>query len=130
MKAGVFRMSCIHGTRQFGMEDQGWVAHFAISASLGKPITIYGDGKQVRDVLFVDDLVDAYEIFIDQASGLKGSVLNMGGGPRFTHSLLELLAILEKGLQRKISVSYVDWRPADERVYISGIQGSVTGRVI
>ncbi len=73
-------------------------------------------------MLLVDDLVDAYETFIDRASGLKASVLNMGGGPRFTLSLLELLAILEKGLQRKIHVSYGDWRPADPRVYISGIQ--------
>jgi len=70
----------------------------------------------------VDDLVEAYEAFIDRASELKGSVLNMGGGPRFTLSLLELLAILEKGLGRTIHVSYADWRPANQRVYISGIQ--------
>ena len=119
MKAGVFRMSCIYGTRQFGMEDQGWVAHFAISASLGKPITIYGDGKQVRDVLFVEDLVDAYEAFVDRAPRSGGKVLNAGGGPAFTMSLLELTSMLERDLGRTIPVSYADWRPADQRVYIS-----------
>ena len=70
----------------------------------------------------MDDLVEAYEAFIDRASELKGSVLNMGGGPRFTLSLLELLAVLEKGLDRRNSVPYADWRPADQRVYISDMQ--------
>lgn len=119
LKAGVFRMSCIYGPRQFGMEDQGWVAHFAISAFFGKPITIYGDGKQVRDVLFVEDLVRAFEAFVDRAPGLQGRVFNMGGGPSFTLSLLELVDLLEKDLGRKVPVSFSDWRPADQKVYIS-----------
>jgi len=122
LRAGIFRMSCIYGPRQFGMEDQGWVAHFAISALLGKPITIYGDGKQVRDVLFVDDLVRAYEAFVARASHLRGEVFNVGGGPEFTLSLLELLGILEGSLGRKIPVAYADWRPADQRVYVSDIR--------
>jgi CDP-paratose 2-epimerase len=122
LRTGVFRMSCIYGTRQFGMEDQGWVAHFAISSFFGRPLTIYGDGKQVRDVLFVDDLVDAYDAYVGRSRQLGGRVFNMGGGPSFTMSLLELLAILEKGLGRTIPVSYGDWRPADQKVYISDIR--------
>ncbi len=121
LRTGVFRMSCVYGTRQFGMEEQGWVAHFAISSLLGRPITIYGDGKQVRDVLFVEDLVNAYEAFVSGASNLKGRVFNVGGGPRFTLSLRELVEILETELGRKIPVSFADWRPADQKVYISNI---------
>jgi CDP-paratose 2-epimerase len=117
LRVGVFRMSCIYGTRQFGMEDQGWVAWFVIAALAGKPITIFGDGKQVRDVLWIDDLLRAYEAFI--RSDLAVEVFNMGGGPRFTLSLLELLEIIreETGIQPK--VSYADWRPSDQKVYIS-----------
>ena len=122
LKAGVFRMSCIYGTRQFGVEDQGWVAHFTISALHGKPITIYGDGKQVRDVLFVDDLVDAFEVFLQDSSRHERAVFNMGGGPSNTLSLLELLAMLESELGQKISVTPADWRPADQKVYISDIR--------
>lgn len=122
LKTAVFRMSCIYGTHQFGMEDQGWVAHFAISAAIGRPLTIFGDGKQVRDVLFVEDLLDAYDAFIDHAAKLKGGVFNAGGGPGFTMSLLELLALLEKELRGPIPVSYADWRPADQKVYISDIR--------
>ena len=122
LRTGVFRMSCIYGTRQFGMEDQGWVAHFAISSFFRRPLTIYGDGKQVRDVLFVDDLVDAYEAYLAKSRQLGGRVFNMGGGAGYTMSLLELLSFLEKGLGRKIPVSYGEWRPADQKVYISDIR--------
>ena len=122
LRTGVFRMSCIYGTRQFGMEDQGWVAHFALSALRGRPLTIYGDGKQVRDVLFVDDLVDAYHAYVERSKQLGGAVFNMGGGPKFTMSLLELLQILETELGRKIPVSFAGWRPADQKVYISDIR--------
>lgn len=122
LRTGVFRMSCIYGTRQFGMEDQGWVAHFALSAFFGKPLTIYGDGKQVRDVLFVEDLVDAYAAYVDRSRQLGGRVFNVGGGPRFTMSLLELLSILEDDLAKKIGPSYAKWRPADQKVYISDIR--------
>jgi CDP-paratose 2-epimerase len=122
LPTAVFRMSCIYGTRQFGMEDQGWVAHFALSALAGRPLTVYGDGKQVRDLLFVDDLVDAYEAYLTRARYLGGRVFNLGGGIDFTLSLLELLSFLESRLNRRIAVSYADWRPADQRVYISDIR--------
>ncbi len=122
LRTGVFRMSCIYGTRQFGMEDQGWVAHFALSAFFGKPLTIYGDGKQVRDVLFVESLVDAYEAYVERSRQLGGQVFNMGGGARFTMSLRELLSILEDELGRKIPVAYGDWRPADQKVYVSDVR--------
>ncbi len=122
LKTGIFRMSCIYGPRQFGMEDQGWVAHFAISSLLGKPVTIFGDGKQVRDVLYVVDLVRAFAAFIDRAHGLRGRVFNVGGGPFFTLSLLELVEILEEALGRKVPLSFSEWRPGDQKVYISDIR--------
>ena len=115
----VFRMSCIYGMRQFGNEDQGWVAHFLISACLDRPLTIYGDGKQVRDVLFIDDLLDAYQLAAARADELSGQVFNIGGGPNNTLSLLELISLLERRLQRSLGVSFADWRPGDQRVYIS-----------
>jgi CDP-paratose 2-epimerase len=118
-KVGVFRMSCIYGTRQFGCEDQGWVAWFAIAALHNQPITIYGDGKQVRDVLWVDDLVDAFDRFV--RSDLPSGVFNTGGGPTCTLSLRELLVLLEDRLGRKIPVAHDDWRPSDQKVYISDI---------
>jgi len=120
LKIGVFRMSCIYGTRQFGLEDQGWVAWFTIAALLGKPITIFGDGKQVRDVLYVDDLVNAYRSFLD--SSLNHAVLNMGGGPEFTMSLHELLDILKARTGITPALTYSDWRPSDQKVYISNIE--------
>ncbi|MCX5848750.1 MAG: NAD-dependent epimerase/dehydratase family protein [Deltaproteobacteria bacterium] len=119
MKTGIFRMSCIYGTRQFGFEDQGWIAWFTACYLLGKRITIYGDGKQVRDVLWVDDLVRAYDAFFKSA--LKYGVFNMGGGNRQTLSLLELLGILEEITGRKVKVSFKDWRKLDQKVYISDI---------
>jgi CDP-paratose 2-epimerase len=126
LRTGIFRMSCIYGPRQFGTEDQGWVAHFALSALYNRPLTIYGDGKQVRDVLFIDDLVDAYESYISRSRQLGSRVLNIGGGPSFTMSLLELLALLEKGIGHKIPVTYQEWRPADQRIYVSDIRKSIS----
>ena len=114
-------MSCICGPRQFGVEDQGWVAHFVICALLGRPITIYGDGKQVRDVLFVDDLVEAMQAFIARPAG-GGLVCNVGGGPGFTLSLLELLDLLERETGRRPPVRFADWRASDQRVYVSDIR--------
>lgn len=119
LKTAVFRMSCIYGTRQFGNEDQGWVAHFVISTLRGKPLTIYGDGKQVRDILYVSDLVVAYDSFLN--SNEKGAVYNIGGGPRNTISLLELLDLLEEETGKKSEVTFSDWRPSDQKVYISDI---------
>ncbi|MDP3791488.1 MAG: GDP-mannose 4,6-dehydratase [Candidatus Omnitrophota bacterium] len=119
MKTAVFRMSCIYGTRQFGFEDQGWVAHFVISNIMKRPITIYGDGKQVRDVLYVDDLVEAYDKFY--RSGIKHGVYNIGGGQGNTMSLLEFIDILEANTGNKMKYKFAGWRPSDQKVYISDI---------
>ena len=119
----VFRQSCIYGLRQFGIEDQGWVAWFVIAAVTGRPITIYGDGKQVRDVLFVDDLLNAYDAAVARRDEVAGEVLNIGGGPQNTISIWQEFApLLEKALGRSVPVSYGDWRPGDQRVYISDIR--------
>ena len=119
MRTAVFRMSCVYGTRQFGFEDQGWVAHFVISNMMKRPITIYGDGKQVRDALYVDDLVEAYDKFYK--SGIKNGVYNIGGGPDNTMSLLEFIDMLEKLTGFKMKHKFSDWRPSDQKVYISDI---------
>jgi len=119
IRGSVFRMSCIYGRRQFGFEDQGWLAWFLIAAVMGKKITIYGDGKQVRDVLFVDDLVRAFNAF--HVSGKKSGLYNIGGGPENTTSLLEYLTLLEDLLSFKIEKYFSDWRPSDQKVYISDI---------
>jgi CDP-paratose 2-epimerase len=119
MRTAVFRLSCTYGTRQFGFEDQGWVAHFTISTLLGRPITIYGDGKQVRDALFVDDLINAFDLFM--ASPVKHGVFNIGGGPTQTVSLRELLDELERLTGKRSPVAYAPWRPSDQKVYISDL---------
>jgi CDP-paratose 2-epimerase len=117
MKTGVFRMSCTYGTRQFGFEDQGWVAWFIIATLFNKPITIYGNGKQVRDMLYADDLVDAFKRFIN--SDLERGLFNIGGGPENTISLIEFLEELEVLTGKKPKVSFSDWRPSDQKVYIT-----------
>nr|MBU1328410.1 GDP-mannose 4,6-dehydratase [Candidatus Omnitrophota bacterium] len=120
MKTAVFRMSCIYGTRQFGFEDQGWVAWFVIANLTGQDIIIYGDGKQVRDLLYVDDLVEAYDKFIN--SDIKHDVFNIGGGPRNTTSLLEFIGLVEQKTGIKFrKIEYKSWRPSDQKVYISDI---------
>jgi len=119
--AAVFRMSCIYGTRQFGVEDQGWVAWFTIATLLSKPITIYGDGKQVRDVLYVTDLVRAFDAFMQKRDKIHHGVYNIGGGIKNTLSLLELLDLLEKLTGKRSKILYKDWRPSDQKVYISSI---------
>jgi len=119
LRCGVFRMSCIYGTRQFGLEDQGWLAWFTIAALTDQPITIFGDGKQVRDVLWVEDLVEAYHAFV--TSDIPHGVFNMGGGPGYTLSLLELLDTLSDHVGRAIRPATADWRPSDQKVYISDI---------
>lgn len=121
LRSVVFRQSCIYGYRQFGVEDQGWVAWFCIAAALGKPITIYGDGKQVRDVLFVEDLVDAYLRAEKQIKKTSGRVYNVGGGPDNQMSLLELIAYLEKRLKKKIHYTFSDWRPGDQPVFVCDV---------
>jgi CDP-paratose 2-epimerase len=119
----VLRQSCIYGTRQFGVEDQGWVAWFIIAAVTGRPITIYGDGKQVRDILFVDDLMDAYDAGFERLPALGGQIFNIGGGRQNTISVWqEFQPMLEKLLGREIPTTRSDWRPGDQPVFISDIR--------
>jgi CDP-paratose 2-epimerase len=117
--AVVFRMSCIYGYHQMGTEDQGWVAHFLIRALAGKPITLYGDGMQVRDLLFVDDLVDAFLLAHANIHTLSGRAFNMGGGLGNTVSLLELLDTIEAVHGSRPQVRMEPWRCADQRYYVS-----------
>ena len=121
LKTIVLRQSCIYGYRQFGIEDQGWVAWFCIATALGQPITIYGDGKQIRDVLFIDDLIKAFELAYKKRNKTAGQIFNIGGGPKNTMSLHELIDSLEKQKGEKIPVSYDDWRPGDQKVFIGNI---------
>jgi len=119
----VFRQSCIYGTRQFGIEDQGWVAWFVIAAQLGKTISIYGDGKQVRDLLFVDDLLNVYDLAIEQIDNVAGEVFNIGGGMENTISIWkEFKPILEEIQQKEILFESFEWRPGDQKIYISDTQ--------
>jgi CDP-paratose 2-epimerase len=118
MRTVVFRQSCIYGTRQFGMEDQGWIAWFAIAGVLGKQVTIYGDGKQVRDVLWVEDLVDLYLGALERIDSVSGRVYNIGGGD-FRLSLWDLVGLVEAELGRDLRPKLSDWRPGDQRVFVS-----------
>jgi len=123
LKTIVFRQSCIYGPRQFGVEDQGWVAHFIIAAVLGRPIWIFGDGRQVRDLLHVDDLVQAYELGIAKIDEIRGEVLNIGGGPKNAFSVwTEFGPLLESLAKRPVPVTYSDWRPGDQRVFVADIR--------
>ncbi len=119
----VFRQSCIYGPRQFGIEDQGWVAWFLIAAELGIPLTVYGNGKQVRDVLHVADLMDAYDAGIEKIDRVSGQAFNIGGGPDNTISIWKEFGLLMgEIMSKKLPVSFEDWRPGDQRVYISDIR--------
>ena len=117
--AVVFRMSCIYGPRQFGTEDQGWVAHFLLRTLHGQPITVYGDGHQVRDVLYVEDLVNAFLLAQTNIDRLSGMVFNMGGGPTRAISLLELLDRIAALGGRRPEVRFQGWRLGDQRYYVS-----------
>ena len=117
LRTVVLRQSAIYGPRQFGIEDQGWLAWFLIAAVTGKPITIYGDGKQARDVLYIDDLIDLYETTIQKIDVAAGQVFNVGGGPDRVLSIwAESGPLLEQLLGRKIEVGWGDWRPGDQRI--------------
>ncbi|MBN2384308.1 NAD-dependent epimerase/dehydratase family protein [bacterium] len=126
LKTIVFRQSCIYGTRQFGVEDQGWIAHFIISTHFDKPLTIYGDGMQVRDVLWIDDLLECYLAAADHSEQSAGKIYNIGGGPFYTLSLLELIELLKEIMTNKIRLSFADWRPGDQKVYVSQISQAET----
>ena len=122
LKTVVFRQSCIYGTRQFGIEDQGWIAWFCLATNRGQPFTIFGDGKQIRDTLWVGDLVNAYLAAIERIDAVSGEVFNVGGGPSNTLSLLELVAILEAHFKRKLDPPFADWRPGDQRVFVADVR--------
>ena len=118
----VFRQSCIYGPRQFGVEDQGWVAYFLIAATLGWPLTIYGDGKQARDLLHIDDLIRAFELAVEAIEITAGQVYNLGGGPDYALSIwTEFGPLVEELLGRPVPVKYEEWRPGDQQVYISDV---------
>jgi CDP-paratose 2-epimerase len=119
LRTAVFRMSCIYGPRQFGTEDQGWVAHFLLAALDGLPLTLYGDGLQVRDILFVDDLVDAMLLAQANIERLSGEAFNIGGGPARTISLVELLDLIAELTGERPAVRMEGWRRADQRYYVS-----------
>jgi CDP-paratose 2-epimerase len=123
LPAVVFRQSCIYGLRQFGVEDQGWVAWFVIAAVMGQPITIYGDGKQVRDVLWVDDLLDLFQAAVERIDVAAGQVYNVGGGPQNILAVWsDLGPMLEALLGQRIDVARDDWRPGDQRIFVADIR--------
>jgi CDP-paratose 2-epimerase len=124
----VFRMSCLGGKYQFGADEQGWFSWFMIAKLLGKPLTIYGNGKQVRDVLYGDDIAELYYLAVTQPENFAGKVFNVGGGPENTVSLLEAIELIDKidkgfGFNNPpLQYSFADWRLADHRVYYSDIR--------
>jgi CDP-paratose 2-epimerase len=124
-----FRMSCIYGPHQCGNEDQGWLAHFLMQAMNGEPITIFGDGCQVRDALFVDDLLDAMTAAVDRIGQVGGRAFNIGGGPANTISLLELVDMIRRLEGLPPEVDFGPWRIGDQRWYVSDIRsfGEMTG---
>ena len=124
LRTVVFRQSCIYGPRQMGVEDQGWVAWFVIAAITGKPITIYGDGKQVRDLLYVDDLVRAFRLATEHIGVTQGQVYNLGGGPANTLAIwTEFAPLLSRAVGRVVEPeAFRDWRPGDQPVFVSSIK--------
>lgn len=122
LRTVVFRQSCIYGPRQFGIEDQGWIAWFTIASMQNMPVTIFGDGKQVRDVLYIGDLAAAFDGAIRNIEHTAGQVYNIGGGPGNVLSLLQLVKILNRELPRPVRYSFDQWRPGDQHVFISDIR--------
>lgn len=123
LRTVVMRQSCIYGTRQLGVEDQGWIAYFCIAAHQNRKITIYGNGKQVRDVLWIDDLINAYDLAYEKIDITSGQIYNIGGGPENTLSIWkEFGPLLRKQAGKEIQIENADWRPGDQQVYISDIR--------
>lgn len=118
----VFRQSGIYGPHQFGIEEQGWLAWFCNALLFNKPVTIYGDGKQVRDVLYIDDLIKAYTLALKNIKKSRGKVYNVGGGPSFSLSIWELFKILETLSGKRFNYKFGPWRPGDQKIYISDIR--------
>jgi CDP-paratose 2-epimerase len=121
LRAAVLRMSCIYGPRQFGNEDQGWIAHFVMSALRGEPLTIYGNGYQVRDALFVSDAVEAWLAVLQHIDIARGRVFNLGGGAANSISLLELIDLIERVVERELRHGFAQWRPGDQPWYVTDI---------
>ncbi len=121
----VMRMSCIYGPRQLGTEDQGWVAHFVRAAVDGKPITIYGDGCQVRDLLHVGDAVEAYLAAWRRIATARGNAFNLGGGPSNAVSVLQVVSEIGTIAGRPLDITFADWRPSDQRYYASDIRKAI-----
>lgn len=122
LRTVVLRQSCIYGPRQFGVEDQGWLAWFMIAVLTGKEISIYGNGKQVRDILFVDDLLDVYDTCVEKIDHAAGQVYNIGGGAGQMISIwMEFAPILEELVGREIPVKWSGWRPGDQKIYVSDV---------
>ncbi|MBO0709829.1 MAG: SDR family NAD(P)-dependent oxidoreductase [Acetobacteraceae bacterium] len=115
----VLRMSCVYGRRQRGTEDQGWLAHFLKRLMAGQPLTIYGDGRQVRDLLWVDDAVDAYIAAFRRIETVQGQAFNLGGGPSNAVTLLEVVARIEAVLRRQATLRFDAWRPGDQRYFVA-----------
>ncbi len=124
LKTVVFRQSCIYGTRQFGVEDQGWVAWFAIAAALGRKVVVYGDGKQVRDILWIDDLLDLYCSAAERIDVAAGKIYNAGGGSPFSLSILELLHLLQNDHAKRMDVSFGPWRAGDQKIFVADCQAA------
>src|SRR3954469_22030038 len=122
LRSVVFRMSCIYGPRQFGNEDQGWIAHFLLQSIHQRPITIYGDGRQVRDAIFVGDAVDAWIRALDNIDNIRGQIFNLGGGPSNAISLRELLDFITELRGEQPQVRFAEWRPGDQPWYVSDIR--------
>jgi len=118
----VFRMSCIAGPRQFGNEDQGWIAHFLYSALEDRPVTIYGDGRQVRDVLYVEDLVRAFEAARSGIEKTSGEVYNIGGGVENATSILDIIELIEKTTGKKLHYEMEQARAGDQRFYVTDFE--------
>jgi CDP-paratose 2-epimerase len=129
VRAAVFRMSCIYGPHQFGTEDQGWIAHFMLRAMRRHPVTIYGDGRQVRDALFVDDLVEAFLLAQEHMPEVSGQVFNIGGGPKNAVSVREVIDLIGRLHGSPPEVVFGEWRVGDQRYYVSDTRrfGSATG---
>jgi CDP-paratose 2-epimerase len=121
LRTVVLRQSCIYGTHQYGTEEQGWVAHFVHAIAAGAPITIFGDGRQVRDLLDVRDLCRLFSLAIDRIDACRGEVLNAGGGPDNARSLLDVIDAIKRLSGHPVSLSFSDWRPGDQRYYVSDL---------
>ncbi|MDI6825939.1 MAG: GDP-mannose 4,6-dehydratase [Candidatus Aenigmarchaeota archaeon] len=121
LRTVVLRLSCVYGPLQHGTSDQGWLSHFIISGIFGKPVVIYGDGRQVRDILYITDLARLFELIVKNIKKISGKVYNVGGGSSNTISLLELIQFLKGRLGLELKYSFSKWRPADQRAYYSNI---------